>query len=193
MGGSKAQLFTASCHAAEQHTLQPTRKLRDIATQRRLFFHTMDPRVARLKSPAECESFGQNARERGAPNLADQARKRAVQLRTESHGATSEVERECLAAVYAYEEVLSANKGKRQPATRTWQMIHRYGIIPAVERIVTKRAESIGYTALVEMDLFDLAFEAVVLRHPECFSVEAIARSRKRLENYNSVPPSIEP
>lgn len=157
----------------------------------------MDPRIARLKSPAECEAFGRNARERGAPKLAEQARKRAVQLRTESavqlrtksHVATSEVERECLEAVYAYEEVLSANKGKRQPANRTWQMIHRYGIIPAVERIVTKSAESIGYTVLVEMDLFDLAFEAVVLRHPECFSVEAIARSRKRLENYKGVPP----
>jgi len=146
---------------------------------------TMDPRVARLKSPAECEVFAQNARERGAPELADEARRRAVQLRAESHGATTDVERECLEAVYAYEEVLSANRGKRQPASRTWQMIHRHGVLPAVERIVTKRAESVGYTALAEMGLLDLAFEAVVLRHPECFSAEAIARSRERLESHN--------
>ena len=142
----------------------------------------MDPRVTRLKSPAECESFAQNARERGAPDLADQARKRAVQLRAEAHGANTEAERECLEAVYAYEEVLSVNKGRRQPASRTWQMIHRHGIIPAVERIVTKRAESAGYTALAQMGLLEMAFESVVLRYPDLFSAEAIARSRERME-----------
>jgi len=141
----------------------------------------MDPRVAKLKSPEECDSFAQNARERGAPDLADQARKRAVQLRAETHGATTEVERECLEAVYAYEEVLSANKGRRQSASRTWQMIHRHGVLPAVERIVTKRAESAGYTALAEMGLLDMAFEAVVLRHPDLFSSEALAKSRGRM------------
>jgi len=142
----------------------------------------MDPRVAKLRSPAECESFAKNARERGVPELADQARKRAVQLRAEAHGATTLAERECLEAVYAYEEVLTASKGRRQPASRTWQMIHRHGVLPAVERIVTKRAESAGYTALAEMGLLDMAFEAVVLRHPDLFSAEAVARSRERLK-----------
>ena len=142
----------------------------------------MDLRVVKLKSPAECESFAQNARERGAPDLADQARKRAVQLRAEAHGATTEAERECLEAVYAYEEVLSASRGRRQPASRTWQMIHRHGVRPAVERIVTKRAESAGYSALAEMGLLDMAFEAVVLRYPDFFSAEAIAKSRERME-----------
>jgi hypothetical protein len=66
-------------------------------------------------------------------------------------------------------------------------MIHRHGILPAVERVVTKRAESLGYTALAEMGLKEFAFEAVILRHPACFSVEAVARSRERLaENSDS-------
>ena len=95
--------------------------------------------------------MGPAARARGAPDLADQARKRAVQIRAEAHGAQSEVEQECLQAVYAYEEVLSAQKSKRQPASRTWQMIKRHGIIPAVERVVTKRQVSSGFTALAEM------------------------------------------
>jgi hypothetical protein len=83
----------------------------------------MDPRVANLKTVADCDSFGVNARSRGAPHLADQARKRAIQIRADAYGAASEVERECLLAVYAYEEVLSARKGKRQPASRTWQLL----------------------------------------------------------------------
>jgi hypothetical protein len=141
----------------------------------------MDPRVARLCSVDDCESFSVNARERGAPELAAQARKRAVQLRAGSHGAKTEVERECLQAVYAYEEILSAQKGKRQPASRTWQMIKRHGIIPAVERVVTKREVSSGFTALAEMGLMDYAFEVVILRHPDVFSVEAVAISKQRI------------
>jgi len=141
----------------------------------------MDPRVAKLKTPKDCETFAKNARERGAPHLAEEARQRAIQLRAEERGAKTDVERECLEAVYAYEEVLSAQKGKRQRASRTWPMIHAYGVLPAVERIVVKRTESVGYTALAEMGLKEFAFEAVILRHPEFFSPEAVARSRERL------------
>ena len=141
----------------------------------------MDPRVANLKNVADCDSFAVNARERGAPELADQARMRGIQIRAETYGATSVVERECLSAVYAYEEVLSAKKGRRQPASRTWQMIKRLGIIAAVERVVTKREVSTGFTALAEMGLMEFAFEAVILRHAESFSAEATAMSRERL------------
>lgn len=141
----------------------------------------MDPRVAKLKTPQECETFANNARERGAPQLADEARQRAVQLRAEAHGSKTDVERECLEAVYAYEEVLSVQKGKKVHASRTWPMIRQHGVLPAVERIVMKRQESVGFTALAEMGLKDFAFEAVILRHPEHFSAEAVARSRERL------------
>lgn len=141
----------------------------------------MDPRVQNLKTINECETFAKNARERGAPELADQARMRAVQLRAQAHGAKTEAECECLQAVYAYEEVLSYQKRRRQPASRTWQMIKRLGVIPAVERVVTKREVSSGFTALASMGLKDFAFEAVVLRHPTAFSEEAIAISRQRM------------
>ena len=145
----------------------------------------MDPRVAKLTTPEDCESFAKNADERGFPLIAEEARKKAAQLRVqfraEAYGAKTDVERDCLEAVYAYEEVLSAQRGKRQRAGRTWPMIKEYGILPAVERIVMKREESVGYTALAEIGLKEFAFEAVILRHPECFSPEAVARSRERL------------
>jgi hypothetical protein len=142
----------------------------------------MDQRVAKLKTVAECEVFAANALERGAPDLAEQARKRAVRLRAAAHAPTTEVERECLEAVFAYEEILSSRWGRRQPASRTWQMIRRCGILPEVERVVAKRGESSGHTELAKMGLEEFAFEAVILRHPECFSRDAIARSRERME-----------
>jgi hypothetical protein len=93
----------------------------------------------------------------------------------------NDAEREALEAVYAYESVLSGTHGKRTRASRTWQMIERHGIIAAVERVVTRRSVSVGYQALAKMGMEDMAFEAVVLRHPDVFSPQAVERSRERL------------
>ena len=90
-------------------------------------------------------------------------------------------ELESYEAVYAYEEALTRQKGRTTRAGRTWPMIRKHGIIGAVERIVTRRKETEGYRVLVEMGMEDMAFEAVVLRHPESFSPEAVAASNDRL------------
>jgi hypothetical protein len=142
----------------------------------------MDARIARLKTVKDCENFAKNALERGFPGLAIEARERAVQLRAEAHAAGTAVEKECLEAIYALEEVRSEENGRRTKASRTWQAIKRYGIVPAVERIVTKRDVSPGFTILAEMGLKEYAFEAVVLRHPDSFSEEARNIARQRLE-----------
>jgi len=60
-------------------------------------------------------------------------------------------------------------------------MIERYGVIEAVERVVKRKEDALGYTALVEMGLSEYAFEAVILRHPSAFSDAAIQRSKQRL------------
>ena len=70
---------------------------------------------------------------------------------------------------------------------RTWQMIKRHGLIPAVELVVSRRKEAKGYTALVEMGREDMAFEAVVLRHPEVFSPGAVERSKERLRQLTNL------
>jgi hypothetical protein len=144
----------------------------------------MDKRIEKLKTPEQCAIFARNAAERNRPDLAEQARKRAVQLSADSLGAESEAEKEALQAVFAYEEVLTKKNGKKTRASRTWQMINRHGILKAVERAVNRNAETQGYTALVEMGLEEFAFEAVILRHPDLFSKEAILRSRARLSEW---------
>lgn len=64
-------------------------------------------------------------------------------------------------------------------------MIARHGIIRAAERAVARRKDPSGYTTLVEMGMQDLAFEAVVLRYPDDFSADAVARARERLASYS--------
>ena len=137
--------------------------------------------VAKLKTPKECEQFAINVDARGKPELASAARRRSVELRALEHHAGSDVEREALEAVYAYERVLSETAGKKVRASGTWQMIKKRGLIPAVEHVVSRREETTGYTALVKMGMEDMLFEAVVDRHPEAFSEAALERSRARL------------
>ncbi len=144
----------------------------------------MDERVKRIITPEGCERFRKNAIERGRQDLADEALLHAVNLRAADYGASSEVERECLKAVYAYEEVLTKKNGKRTKASRTWQMIKRHGILASVERAVDRKLETAGYKALAEMGLQEYAFEAVILRHPDMFSKAAVERSEERMEEW---------
>ena len=146
----------------------------------------MEDRIAKLKTPEECEVFARNVLERGRPELAQQALRRSVELRAGSYGAKTAAEKECLRAVYAYEEVISARNGRRTRATRTWQMIERHGILGAVERAVNRPIETLGYSSLVEMGMQDFAFEAVVLRHPDLFSPETVQRSRERMKHWQA-------
>jgi hypothetical protein len=151
----------------------------------------MDERIRKLRTPQECENFGKNAAARNRPDLAKEAQLRAIQLRAEQYGAKSQAEREALEAVYAYEEVLSKKNGRRTRATRTWQMIDRHGIVGAIERAVDREQEAQGYKALVEMNLQELAFEAVILRHPALFSEAAVKKSKERLQTW--MEPSRDP
>ena len=145
----------------------------------------MDESIRRtLTTPEECEQLAVNVEARGKPELALEARRLAIELRAAAHGAKTAAEREALEAVYAYERAMSVLKGKKTRASRTWQMIERRGIIQAVEVVVSRSAESAGYTTLVKMGLEKMAFEAVVLRHPEVFSAEAVARSKQRLREW---------
>jgi hypothetical protein len=142
----------------------------------------MDETIAKFRTPESCEQFAINV-EAHSPERAKEARRRAVELRAEAHGATSDAERESLQAVYAYERARSGKQSRKFYASRTWQMIERRGIIPTVERVVTRPFDSEGYRTLAKMGLQDMAFEAVVLRHPGAFSPQAVERARERLRD----------
>lgn len=143
----------------------------------------MDERVARLDTHEECEQFAKNVESR-LPELALAARRRAVELCAGAYGAESAVEREAIEAVYAYEAGKSKLRGRNVRATRTWQMIKRHGIIPAIEKVVSRPDAADGYKVLVEMNMTDFAFEAVVCRNSDAFSAEALARSQKRMREW---------
>jgi hypothetical protein len=143
----------------------------------------MDETIAKIKTPEGLEQFAINV-ESHSPKHAQAARRRAVELRAAAHGAKTDVERECLEAIYAYERAESQIRKKAFRASRTWPMVERRGIIPAVEYVVTRRAETTGFRTLIEMGFQDKAFEAVVLRHPGAFSEDAVKAARARLQEW---------
>lgn len=146
----------------------------------------MDDRVKNLDTPRKCEIFAKNALLKDREDLAKQAKERAIELKAEAYGAETLAEKEAIKAIYAYEEVLSANNGKKTRASRTWPMIQKYGIINAVERAVDRKNETKGYTALLEMGLEAYAFEAVILRYPELFSDSAVEISQQRMREWEN-------
>ena len=149
--------------------------------------------ISKLKSPEECATLEKNALERGNTDIAIRARRRAIEMRAQAHGATNQAERECLEAVYAYERILSEQNRRTTRASRTWQMIKRHGIIGAVERAVNRPTETSGYRALAEMGLEEYAFEAVILRHPQVFSAAAVEHSRQRMAQTHTPNTALEP
>jgi hypothetical protein len=142
----------------------------------------MDDDISKLTTPEECIEFAEKC-----TRLAQEARLRAIELRTLTHGNKSEVETELLKAIYAYEEALSKKNKRRTPASRTWPMVKRYGIVGAAERAVNRKTDAKGYKLLVEMGLQDLTFEAVIVRFPKAFSQQIVKHARSRLEELKKI------
>jgi uncharacterized protein YecA (UPF0149 family) len=137
--------------------------------------------VGHLKTPEDCEQVALNV-EAKQPAFAIAARRKAIEIKASTHKATTEAEEHSFQAVYAYERVMTLERGRKTRATRQWQMVTKLGIIPAMESIVKTPTASTGYEALVKMGMQDMSFEAVVLRHPDVFSVEAVAQSKQSLD-----------
>ncbi len=143
--------------------------------------YTPDGILKRLDTPEECDQFAINVREK-YPDVAMRAGRRAVELRAQQYGPETEVERDALQVICAYEAVLKNRNGKKTRATRTWQMIKKHGLVQAIERAVDRETDTMGFKALTEMGMQDWTFESLVLRHPDSFSPNAVSRCQEKMK-----------
>lgn len=144
----------------------------------------MDESIKNLKTPEECLKLANSIRDL-YPELAREAHRRAIELRAIAYGSKSEVETELLKALFAYEDVLSEKNNRKTRASRTWQMINRYGIIGAAEKAVNRKIEAIGYLVLSKKGMKDWTFESVIVRYPKAFRHEVVAKAKLRLEEFS--------
>jgi hypothetical protein len=125
--------------------------------------------VQRINKPELCYVFAKNAINRGHPELAIQAYRRAVDLRTEEHGSETAIVLAALRSIYAYEEALSYAKGKRTRATGTWQLVNKHGVIPALSKRLSTRGVDEVKPVLKELGMEDYSFDAVREAFPQEF------------------------
>ncbi|MEH6583307.1 MAG: hypothetical protein V7754_15310 [Halioglobus sp.] len=125
--------------------------------------------VERINKPDLCYVFAKNASQRGHPDLALQAYRRAVDLRAEQHESESEAELAALRSIYAYEEALSYNKGKRTRATGTWQMVNKHGVFLALAKRMGARGVDEVKPTLKELGMEDYSFDSVREAFPQAF------------------------
>ncbi len=125
--------------------------------------------VMRIKDPDLCYVFAKNATRRGHPELALEAYRRAVDLRALEHSASNEAELAAFRAIYAYEEALSYNKGKRTRATGTWQLVNRHGVLPALLKRMQSRGDEDVSAALKALGMEDYSFESVYRAYEDYF------------------------
>lgn len=129
--------------------------------------------VLRIKDPELCYVFARNATQRGHPELALQAHRRAVDLRAEAHPTDGDAELAAVRAIYAYEEALGYIKGKRTRATGTWQLVRRQGLMAAVQKRLASRDSEDIVPVLRELGLEDYSFAAVHKEYPAAFGALA--------------------
>ncbi|MFC3637957.1 hypothetical protein ACFONL_11340, partial [Camelimonas fluminis] len=91
------------------------------------------------------------------------------------------VEREFWVAIAAVEELLTLKNGRRTRASRTHTKVGKVGVLKTIEDWALAKGPTTGFRQLVESGMHDLTGEAIVLRHPEQFSVAAVAAARQRL------------
>ncbi|TGD75163.1 hypothetical protein E4634_03940 [Mangrovimicrobium sediminis] len=123
--------------------------------------------VERIREPELCYVFARNAQRQGHPELAVQAFRRAVDLRTEAYGATDAAEVAAVRAIFAYEEAISQQRGRRTRATGTWQLAKRVGLLAAVRKRSEARDSEEVLPVLRALQMEDYSFAAVCSAFPE--------------------------
>jgi hypothetical protein len=85
-------------------------------------------------------------------------------------------------AVRVYEQFLAhKHNGKRISASRTKQMIKRWGEKEAVRRTVVTMNMSTGLELLAKYDRLDCAYEQIILDFPNEFDAVVIGKARQNL------------
>jgi len=82
-------------------------------------------------------------------------------------------------AIKLYEEKIG------QFATRTWQMIERYGKIEALSRLVVSADLQSGFKVLRDNGLLEYTFEAIVVKYKDKFKPNIVEAAQWRIQEAN--------
>lgn len=114
-----------------------------------------------------------------APSLAKAAFKRLVLISPKEQVGT--VEHDFWQTILAFELMLSEERGRKTLLSRTRQKLARVGVLQTLNDFATSKKPTDGFVMLIERGMPELTGEAIVLRHQNMFSAEAVEGAKVRL------------
>ena len=125
-----------------------------------------------------------NARRMEASEVEEAAGRRLLEVRASAEpgdAAPGSPEHDVWQAIGAIEEMKSEAAGKTIRLSYLRRDIQKLGVLPAIDKLVSKPGQSERFDELRAAGRSDLTAEAVVLSHRSAFSDTAIARAEERL------------
>lgn len=142
--------------------------------------------IAVSRDPVQLRKFIANARRMKSAIVEREAFIRLCLVQPEATPGT--VEHDVWQSVHALEEMLRDERGKTVLLSRTRQKIARDGEAKTASDLTMKKDASEGFHDLIARGHPELAFEAVVLRHPKTFDDAVIQAARSRFSGIGLDP-----
>jgi len=121
-----------------------------------------------------------NARKSGEDGVAEAAFRRLIAVLPKEKPGT--IEHDFWQTIFAFEHVLSEERGKTTRLARTRQKVARVGEIQTLKDWALSSVKTDGFAMLLERNMPELTGEAIVLRHANSFEAAVVAAAQRRLE-----------
>jgi hypothetical protein len=142
--------------------------------------------IARCAEPALLRRWIKNAEKAGSAAVERAARLRLYEVLPSASPGT--LEYDVWQSIYALEDLEGRKKGKTVRLQRTRNMLKERKEAGTVAHLVLKRSASAGFRMLLDYELPELTFEALVLKHRERFDAHVIEAARDRLSSEGVAP-----
>jgi hypothetical protein len=134
--------------------------------------------ISRKTDPDELRLLMARAKEKGIKEVHEAAFRRLVEVLPTAAPGT--IEHDFWKSITAFEEILTAERGRTTRLGRTRQKVQRVGVAQTLSDWATGGASQ-GFDMLIDLGLPELTGEAVVLRHSDHFEHAVVTAARERL------------
>ena len=136
--------------------------------------------IAKCDEPDALRRIMKNAKQRGGTDVYDAAFQRLISIQPSAQVGT--IAYDIWRSIYAFEELLTEERGRTTRLQRTRQKIKNDGEIQTAIDLTLKKTPSDGFRMLKERGMLEMSFEALIVARPEHFPSNVVDAARSRLE-----------